>query len=247
MPRFIIVPAGTFTDPSGFEDVGLVPLTFPPSLYLDFDPNVAGSIVKDGSNNVTKWTNTLGTQALDTPGVASAYPLWTASDLNGLPSIDINNGATKALWSSADILHNLSLGYSFAAVFNAPVMTSVSIFNSSGIASNVTSAFYSAALTWRNNGSESLNFGALPGGTWLIITGTYNATGNVCKVWNSGTLINTLNSAGAPTASRKLSLGWNTVFNARIKFARFQFYNTTLSPAEQDVVRDILAAKYALP
>jgi len=247
MARFVLVPDGTFTDPSPFEDIELVPVEFPTSRYLDFDPADLSTITKDGSNNVSNWKNVLGAQALNTPAVAANFPLWTPADINGLPSMDLNNGGTKNLYSSADILHNLTAGYSFAMVFNLPVTGSFALWSTSTASSGFTSVFYNTGnVTWRQNGAESLLYGAFAANTWKIFIGTYNPTGRVCKLWDNHTLINTLTSAGDPTSARKLLLGWNTVLVSRVKVARFIEFNATLSETEVAVVREILGDTYGI-
>lgn len=244
--RFIIVPEGTFTDVSDWESVELVPDELPASLYLDFDPSQGSTLTKDGSDYVSSWRSALGSEDLNVAASGSSFPKWVASGLGGYPVIDCNDGGLRSIYSSADVLHDLATGYGWAMVVEASASSSALWATStSGTAS--ASAFVSSNRVWRNASSETVTLGTgLLSAGFHVLVGSYNPTGHALNYWQDGEKLGGFTSAGAPTSSRKLLLGWNTVFSARVKYARVMWFNATLSDQQAATVGRILAQQYGL-
>lgn len=242
--RFIIVPSDTFSNTADWETVALEPDELPASLYLDFDPNEAATLTKDGSDFVSSWRNTMGAEDLNTAASGSNWPKWVSGGVNGYPIIDCNDGATRSIYSSADVLHDLATGYGFALVLEATLGSSV-LFATSAAGTGFTSMFQTTNRIWRNTSAESVTVGTgLLAAGYHVLVGSYNPTGHALNFWQDGTKLGGFTSAGTPATARKLALGWNTVFTARVKYARVMFFNATLTDQQAATVSRILQERY---
>ena len=224
----------------------ITPHGLPPSLYLDWDADVAAKITKDGSGNVSSWDNALGSEAL-VQATANNQPLWQAAQINGKAAIKFRNTPSNNYLGMASGLHNLATGYAWFVVFKALAIDARVLFCTSAAASANSSVFMNGTVnaTFRHSGSEALLNIPTNLGAWQLLTGRYDGT-NIYGSLNNAAEVS--DAIGAPSAARGFYFGVNGVLTGPgdMQIARCGWFNRSLDASELATVKQVLNAAYGL-
>ena len=232
MSQFTINPHNFVSTP--FTPTDVTGLT----LWLD----ASEGITKDGSNLVSQWDDQSGNSNNVAQSTASFKPVWTDSELNGLPAVVFdgsNDSMNKVNWSGGAI----SQAFYVFAVMKFGQLTS-SAYNWDGGGASNRFFFYSDPANRYASVGTQLTMSANPANNYYYVTFFVNGASSDQR--RNGVSINSgdLGSGtwdGITFATRYSNEAYNNP-----KICEFLVYDNNIGTTDRDNVETYLKDKYDL-
>lgn len=245
---------------------GFIPINLS-AVVADFDSDSTGTtyITKDGSDNVSGWTDITGNRNV-VQGTGSNQPNWIANQINGHPTIDFNGTSDFLREAIADYLIGSNTGTVFIVCINNGVNlmenfvtsgdeSSGSNYASFGKATNPLNA--SIRLQMNDGVVSNVLYGdtGITDNTPHVLTYKCNGTSYGLRIDGVDQTVNV--SSGGDTGEwfNDIANRDNLVFGSLLRsvqsfqgsrFARIIICDSILSDADEGLVESFLTSRYNL-